>query len=125
MAVRKRPTLAESSDRHALYEASVQCAETEVDFVEDTFRRLRGRRARSLREDFCGTAKVACEWVRRGRGRTAIGVDRDHVVLAWGRRHNVAALPRGVAHRVALVEGDVLTVRLPPVDLVLAMNFSY
>ena len=125
MAVRKRPTLAESSDRHALYEASVQCAETEIDFVDETFRRLRGRRAQSLREDFCGTAKVACEWVRRGRGRTAIGVDRDPAVLAWGRRHNVAALPRGAARRVALVEGDVLMVRLPAVDLVLAMNFSY
>jgi len=74
--------------------ASVQCAETEVDFVEETFRQLRGRRARSRREDFCGTAKVGCEWVRRGRGRTAIGVDRDPVVLAWGRQHNVAALPR-------------------------------
>jgi len=56
MAVRKRPTLAESADHHALYEASVQCAETEIDFVDQTFRELRGWRARSLREDFCGTA---------------------------------------------------------------------
>ncbi len=125
MAVRKRPTMAGSADRHALYEASVQCAKTEVDFVDETFRRLRGRPARSLREDFCGTAKVVCEWVRRGRGRTAVGVDRDPAVLAWGRQHNLAALPPAAARRVALVEGDVLTVRLPPVDLVLAMNFSY
>lgn len=121
----RRPTLAESSDRHALYEASVQCAESEIDFVEETFLKLRRRRARSLREDFCGTAKVACEWVRRRRGRTAIGVDRDPAVLDWARAHNLAALPEAARRRVELVEGDVLTARLPTVDLLLAMNFSY
>ncbi len=125
MPVRKRPTRAESADRHALYEDSVQCAESEIDFVAGTFHKLRGRRAQSLREDFCGTAKVACEWVRRGRRRTAIGVDRDAAVLAWGRRHNIAALPENAARRIALVQGDVLRVRLPPVDMLLAMNFSY
>ncbi len=125
MAARKRPSMAESADRHALYEASVQCAESEIDFVEETFRKLRGRRAERLREDFCGTAKIACEWVRRSRRRTAVGVDRDPAVLAWARRHNVGALPESAARRVELMRGDVLTVRPPPADLLLAMNFSY
>jgi len=68
MAVRKRPTLAESSDRHALYEAP---RPRSISWT--TFRRLRGRRAQSLREDFCAR--------RVRRDRTAIGVD------SWEWRH--------------------------------------
>ena len=59
--------MAQQAERHRLYEHSVQCAETEVDFVRDTFKKLRGRPARLLREDFCGTANVCCQWVSRHR----------------------------------------------------------
>jgi hypothetical protein len=79
MAVRKRPTLAESSDRHALYEASVQCAETEIDFVDETFHRLRGRRARSLREEFCGT------WITIDAVAQTLSVDVAEETLAHRR----------------------------------------
>jgi SAM-dependent methyltransferase len=118
-------TLAERADRHRLYEASVQCAEAEIDFVDDTFRRLRGRRATVLREDFCGTANTACEWVRRRRGNRAVGVDLDAAVLAWGRKHHVAKLKPAQQARIQLKQDDVLSCRTVPSDIVLAMNFSY
>jgi SAM-dependent methyltransferase len=120
-----RRTLADRADRHDLYEQSVQCAEGEIDFVDQTFRRLRGRKAQLLREDFCGTANVCCEWVRRGNKRRAIGVDLDPEVLDWGRTHRLAALKPGQAKRIQLLQDDVLTVKTEPVDIVSAMNFSY
>jgi SAM-dependent methyltransferase len=124
-AAKGRLTQADKADRHRLYERSVQCAEAEIDFVDATYRRLRGRKARLLREDFCGTANVCCEWVRRGNKRRAIGVDLDAEVLDWGRNHRIAALKPGQAKRVELIEADVLKVKTEPVDIVSAMNFSY
>ena len=59
-------TMAEKADIHDLYERSVQAVDVEAEFLRDTYRALRGREALSLREDFCGTASLACEWVRTG-----------------------------------------------------------
>jgi len=125
MATRRKPTLADRADRHDLYQRAVQAAEPECDFIADTFKRLRRRPARSLREDFCGTALVAAEWVRRSRANHAIGVDLDEEVLAWGQEHNLAPLTPKQRERIHLVHGDVQSVRTAPVDAVLAMNFSY
>lgn len=125
MRVKAKATLAEKADRHELYQRSVQAADAECDFVAETFASLRGRQARSLREDFCGTALVSCEWVGRHRANTAIGVDIDPSVLEWGRAHNVAGLARGAQARVELRNADVMTVAAGRVDVVLAMNFSY
>ena len=58
-----KPVLtARNADRHELYEAAVQNAEAEIDFVDRQFTKLTGRRAGAMREDFCGTANAACEW---------------------------------------------------------------
>jgi len=121
----QRPSKAEVADKHALYESSVQCAEAEIDFVDDTFSQLRGRRASRLREDFCGTAITACEWARRRGDNVAVGVDLDAEVLQWGRSHNVAALKPNQRARVKLLNDNVLTAETEPADIVLAMNFSY
>ena len=117
--------LAEIADRHRLYELAVQDAGAEVGFVDRTFRRLRGRPAETLREDFCGTAAVCAEWVCSRRSRRAWGVDLDPEVLEWGRRNNLADLRDEQRTRVTLLQEDVTQVRTDPVDAVLAMNFSY
>ena len=116
---------ADVADRHRLYELSVQNVEGEFEFVDETYEKLRGRKAHSLREDFCGTAAMACEWVRCRADNHAVAVDLDGEVLDWGRRHNVGALNEEQAGRVDLVQENVLTVQIPPVDVILAMNFSY
>lgn len=121
---KKSLTLAERADRHSLYEQSVQCVEAEIDFIDETFKALRGRAAEVLREDFCGTANTACEWVRRRRRNKAIGVDLDESVLAWGRANNIARLGKA-ANRITLVAEDVVKVQTLPPDVVIAMNFSY
>ena len=119
-------TMAERADRHKLYEKSVQSVSDEYDFVSKTFRKLRDRAPESLREDFCGTAGMCCEGVSRRGENTAIGVDLDPEVLAWGREHNLSKLKADEHMRVQLVQEDVCTVGTPaPVDVILAMNFSY
>lgn len=117
--------MSQQADRHALYEHAVQCPEAEIDFVDATFRRLRNRRATLVREDFCGTATVCCEWVRRRKGNRAIGVDLDPEVLDWGRAHNLAALEPAQRERIELLQQNVLEVQTAPPDAILAMNFSY
>jgi hypothetical protein len=121
---KKRPTHASLADRHDLYQQSVQCVEAEIDFVDDTYKQLRGRRAVTLREDFCGTANTSCEWVRRRRTNKAIGVDLDDEVLDWGRENNAVELGKDVK-RLDLHNKDVMSSGLPQTDIVLAMNFSY
>ena len=111
-------------DLHHLYEAAVQGVETDLDFAVRVFKNRRGRRPHDLREDFCGTALLACEWVRRSKENRAWGVDIDRPTLDWGRSHNVPSLgPK--AGPLQLLCADVMRVRTPPADLVLALNFSY
>jgi cyclopropane fatty-acyl-phospholipid synthase-like methyltransferase len=116
---------AEKADRHVLYQKSVQCVEAEIDFVDETFKALRGRHAIRLREDFCGTANTSCEFIRRRTDNQAIGVDLDAPTLQWGREHNIAKLRPHQQERIVLLEQNVLDVNTEPVDCVLAMNFSY
>lgn len=124
---KKKPktTLAGRADKHKLYEASVQCVESEIDFVDETFRKIRKRKASKLREDFCGTANTSCEWIRRRNTNHAIGVDLNPEVLAWGKMHNISRLSHAQQGRIELINANVMDVRTTRVDIVLAMNFSY
>ena len=122
---RNLPKMADLADRHELYEASVQSIAHEVEFLAGAFTELTGRKALTLREDFCGTAAAACEWVRSSRRREAVAVDIDPHVLSWGRDHHVAALKPKQRARVRLVEGDVRTADTGIVDLAVAFNFSW
>jgi cyclopropane fatty-acyl-phospholipid synthase-like methyltransferase len=117
--------MAERADRHDLYQRAVQTVDAEIDFVDETFRALRGRLPRTLREDFCGTANTSCEFVRRRSANRAWGVDLCADTLAWGIEHNLSRLKPSARGRLELVQDDVLKARTPPVDAVLAMNFSY
>jgi SAM-dependent methyltransferase len=121
---KKRRPLAAKADRHALYQKSVQEPSVDVALIDRVFRKESGRRPRSLREDFCGTALISAEWVRSRKDRTALGVDLDGPTLDWGREHNLEPLGKA-AERVTLLEKNVLDVTRPKVDVVCAFNFSY
>ena len=120
-----KKTMADKADINVLYEQSVQCVESEIDFVDETFQKLRGRKAKLLREDFCGTANTSCEWIRRRKTNKAIAVDLNEEVLEWGRQHKVGKLTGEQAKRVTLINDNVMTVKTDKVDAALAMNFSY
>ena len=113
------------ADRHLLYQHAVQDVEAEIDFVEQTWSELRERSAIFLREDFCGTANTACEWVIRDDNHQAVGVDLDRKVLEWSRLNKLADLDEEQLERIELLNEDVLQTRPGLADIILAMNFSY
>ena len=115
------------NDPHVLYQRAVQCPESEIDFVDATFRRIRGRRAMRLREDFCGTAFTSCEWILRRKSNTAVGLDVHAATLRWAERYNLAALIEEQRARVSLLKRNVLHPGpgTGAMDVVLAMNFSW
>lgn len=125
---RKKPKpgalTAKTADKHILYEESVQCVEADVDFFRRTFKSHRKRPLRTLKEDFCGTSALACDFVSRHRENRAWGVDLDRPTLDWGIEHHVSRLG-AAADRVTLIEDNVLHVTEPKVDLVAALNFSF
>jgi len=119
-------TMAEQADHHKLYELSVQCSESEIDFVDSTFKTIRKQNAKVLREDFCGTANVCCDWVKRRKSNRAIGIDIDPEVLEWGQKNNISKLTKTEGHRIQLINENVLTTQTEePIDIISAMNFSY
>ncbi len=121
----KRPKYtARTADPHLLYQISVQAPENDVHFLNRVYKNTYGRRPLSLREDFCGTALLCREWVGSHRKRTAVGVDLDEEVLAWGRRHNAEPLGSD-AHRIELRKADVRKVNDLETEIIVAFNFSY
>jgi len=120
-----RPSLAEQADKHILYEQSVQDVEAEIDFVDAMYLKIRGKQAGILREDFCGTTNTSCEWIKRRKTNIAHSIDLDPHVLEWGKRRHHAELTHGQSSRIHVINDNVLEVSIEPVDIILAMNFSY
>jgi SAM-dependent methyltransferase len=116
---------ARTADRYQLYSESVQSVDSEIAFFARVFRQHNGRPPRLVREDFCGTALLCCDWVKARPGNAAIGVDLDPVPLDYCRRHYLPRLRPDQARRVRLCRANVLTVRTPPVDVITALNFSF
>jgi len=126
----RRPSgMAAAADKYVLYQISVQEPSCDVEFMATEFATIVGRAPRTLREDFCGTALTACEWVRTIPGGEAWGVDVDKHVLEWAMTHNLGKLDTAHRGRVHLVESNVMDVRTTKtvqlVDIVAAMNFSW
>jgi SAM-dependent methyltransferase len=123
----KKPALtARNADRHVLYQRAVQAPEIDVRFYSRWFLKYTKRPLRVLREDFCGTALMACHHVKLNPENRAIGVDLDWPTLAWGRTHNVEPLLNTEQQsRLLLLQKNVLEVNSPKADAILALNFSY
>jgi len=112
-------------DKYALYASSVQQPDVDVRFFRELYRQLRGRAPRLLREDFCGTFGVCCEWVKLGSDYHAYGRDLGAEPLAYGAKHFLSKLTPDQRARVAVERKDVLAPGGPKTDLIMAMNFSY
>jgi hypothetical protein len=121
----KRRSLAAQRNRYDLYQQSVQEPQADFRLIDRVFRQNFGRPARLLREDFCGTALIACAWVQRHSENRAWAIDLDPRPLAWGREHSLSRLRPEQAARIKLIEGDVRDVGHARVDVTAALNFSY
>ncbi|HBZ96450.1 MAG: SAM-dependent methyltransferase [Phycisphaerae bacterium] len=122
---RKGWKTAKTADILELYELSVQEPGSEVDIIDQVWQEQRGRTAKILREDFCGTAAISIEWVKRREENNAFGIDLDSPTLEWTRKRIPDRLDDHQQSRIDLIEGDVLTSPTQSSDTILATNFSY
>ena len=117
--------MAAKADKYVLYQRSVQEPGSEVKFFNKVFKKEFGRKPLTLREDFCGTFAICCEWVKSNKDRTALGVDLDPEPLAWGKANNLAPLKPKQQERVTLLEQGVRTSGEDKFDILSAQNFSF
>tara|TARA_B100001013_G_scaffold209777_1_gene127505 strand:- start:40 stop:873 length:834 start_codon:yes stop_codon:yes gene_type:complete len=114
-----------SLDKYALYQRAVQEPEADIEFIVETFMARFGRKPHFLREDFCGTAYLACEWIKHDPANRSSGVDLDAESISWGMATNAKDLSKSQAERLTLLQGDVVDVGTQTVDVLVAFNFSY
>jgi hypothetical protein len=112
-------------DKYKLYESSVQNHESDIDFINKEYRRLFGKLPMSLREDFGGTAAMACDWVKQSDNHVAWGVDLDIEPIRYGRENHYSKLSEDEQKRMQYIEGNVLENRDFKSDIVVGFNFSY
>lgn len=122
---KKKQSLAQKADKFRCYQLSVQSPEHEIEFFEKAYRDAFGKKPVSLREDFCGTFAVCCEWAKSNNRRTAIGVDLCSETLQWGRENNLSKLTLAQQERISLLEQDVRKRNRPQVNILAAQNFSF
>lgn len=116
-------------DRHDCYELCVQSPRHVVAFLHA----VHGNEPLVLREDFCGTAAVACRWIadalkRSDQAARAIAVDLDPEPLAKARAR-MSTLDPDHAPRIQLLQHDATETSPPEVeklgsDIVFVGNFS-
>ncbi|NDF13982.1 class I SAM-dependent methyltransferase [bacterium] len=114
-----------SFDKYRHYENSVQTPEEHVQIFDRMYFDIRKSEALSLREDFCGTFMISCEWVRSHPKRVAIGVDLDPEPLAYGLKSSYRKLNPDQKKRIRLLREDVTSVKRQKVDVIGAGNFSF
>ena len=115
---------AQGFSRYDLYELTVQNAGALVPLLMA----IRGgtQKARVLAEDFCGTAALSREWVRRVKRGRAVAIDIDPSPLDHARR-TLREASGASSCAVRLVLGDVLAARTPRgpnADVLFVGNFS-
>lgn len=114
-----------SYDKYEFYRKAVQSAEGDVEFIENVYKELKGKKPKSLREDFCGTFGLSCEWVKLNTQYESYSVDLDPEPLDYGKKFYLPQLKVDQQKRIHLMEGNVLQPGLPKTDIAIAMNFSY
>ena len=112
-------------DKYDLYMKAVQSPDADAEFLRDTYKELKGKKAKIFREDFCGCFALSCEWVKLSPQNQAWSVDLDPEPIDYGRRNILSKLKSPQQKRLHLVEGDVLEIDLPEADISVAVNFSY
>ncbi|MCM2280193.1 MAG: class I SAM-dependent methyltransferase [Oligoflexia bacterium] len=112
-------------NKYAFYEQAVQTPERHIEMFVELYREQNGKYARNLREDFCGTFALSCEWVKRNRKNTAICLDLDPEPLAYGKRVHRGRLSAEQKRRLTVFRQDVRSVTAPRSDLIIGCNFSF
>jgi hypothetical protein len=111
--------------KYKLYEDSVQCHESDIEFMNEEFKKHRGKDPLILREDFGGTGAMACDWVKQGPKHEAYAIDLDPEPIGYGKEHHFSRLAVSERDRMHYLESNVLDSFKFEADIVAAFNFSY
>jgi SAM-dependent methyltransferase len=111
--------------KYYLYEQSVQSPHWQVEYLPQFHRELTKKNAYTFREDFCGSGRISCEWVKQGKRFQASGLDLDAGVLAYANSVNRAELSSAEQKRVQFLKQNVLEPTRQKFDLIGAFNFSF
>ena len=79
-------------EKYRLYETAVQCFESDIEFLKENYKKIYDKEPLTLREDFGGTAALACSWVKEGPKHFAWGVDIDPEPMNYGPEHHYSKL---------------------------------
>jgi SAM-dependent methyltransferase len=120
----KTPKLSRD-EKYRLYLASVQNPAADIKFITKEYKSLYGKTPLTLREDFCGTGMMACEWVEQSDNHKAFGIDLDMEPLAYGVVNHYDALDADEQDRMKYINGNVMSNYDFKTDVVVAFNFSY
>ena len=112
-------------DKYVYYSRAVQSPEADTEFLEKTYNDIRGRKPKTLREDFCGTFLNSCTWAQMAPDKVAHGVDLDPEPIEYGKKNYYPKLNEDQQKRVHIHQANVLESGLPKADVVAALNFSY
>lgn len=124
MSEKKVESLA-TFDKYYYYKKSVQSPDADVEFLHKAYKELKNKPAKILREDFCGTFSICCEWVKMDKSHSAIGVDLDAEPIKYGKNNYYTELTEEQQSRIQVVEKNVMDKSLPKADIISAQNFSY
>ncbi len=112
-------------DKYHYYIESVQNPKNDAEFFLKTFKEIKKKNPKSLREDFCGTFSICCEWVKLDKTFTAVGVDLDKEPIEYGLKNYLPKLTADQQSRIEVLNKNVLDKKLHPTDIIAALNFSY
>lgn len=115
----------EAELKYRLYEFCVQSPAWQMNQLPRFHRHFTGVSPKSMREDFCGTGRIACEWVKKSPKHRAVGVDLDPEPIGYAKLKNRAALPKNTQRRVDFLEQDVCHATREKFDVIGAHNFSF
>lgn len=113
-------------DKYFYYTQSVQSADTDVLFLNKIYKELNNSSPITLREDFCGTFALCCEWVQLGANKQACGVDLSTEPTEYGKKYYLPQLSQSEKKDINIYNEDVLVKdNFGKFDVVVAQNFSY
>jgi SAM-dependent methyltransferase len=112
-------------EKYVLYEGSVQNPEADIKFINREYKKIFNKKPLVLREDFCGTGAMACEWVAQSPDHTAHGIDLDMEPISYGVENHLFKLNEEQQKRMEYILGNVMNNYDKKADVIVAFNFSY
>ncbi|MGI6525387.1 MAG: hypothetical protein ACOX2O_08905 [Bdellovibrionota bacterium] len=113
------------NQKYAFYQRAVQDPESEIETFSWIYHDIFKKKPSRLREDFCGTFLLACEWVKSSVRNSALVLDLDPEPLRYGKKYNLSLLNQDQQRRLSILQQDVRSVTTDKPHIIAASNFSF